>query len=203
MFPWFLLTKDTPKAAGIQYNFWEGLERLANLSLGWCAEVAVWTPRKFDAKYPNRGGVLEGEGKMGQILKLRNFQSCSCKNQSNWKWFSGKAPSSQFHAWHSCGHFRVFQLNEMYWKRSFSCGQHDRVVNFEANCSGLWHSSSGYFVSLMIKPLNLWIFTSATHPNDLGTSTSQSKRWFPSNLFVGSQSSSQKIIWVASSFDRL
>ena len=39
------LTKDTPKAAGIHYNFWEGLERLANLSLG-CREVRWLDPHK-------------------------------------------------------------------------------------------------------------------------------------------------------------
>lgn len=71
-------------------------------------------PSKFDAKYPSRGGVFRrGRKKMGQVLELRSVQSCSCKNhQSNWKWW-GKACSSQFHAWHSCGHFRDFQLNEM------------------------------------------------------------------------------------------
>ena len=38
----FLLTKDTPKAAGIQYSFWEGLERLANLSLGLSEGEVSW-----------------------------------------------------------------------------------------------------------------------------------------------------------------
>ena len=95
-------------------------------------------------KYPSTGGVLEGEGK--EWGKSENFEVFSPAHikiiNPTGSGFLGK------HAVPSSMHGILVAISGTSGLTKCSCGQQDSiVVNFEAICSGLRHSPSGYFVS--------------------------------------------------------